>query len=156
MLFRSPSLRVGELVIVEADRGKDLGKIVNDTITAAEVEAFQRQQAAQAAVQAQMYGGGGGGPTSPDSAVPPGPASAAAPPPPHGKKEINPKKIYARATAQDAQLLVAKHSDEAKALALCQSKVKQKKLPMEVIDAEYQWYVFSLFLKVTLSVMIRC
>lgn len=31
--------------------------------------------------------------------------------------------------------------DEVKALQLCQSKVRQKKLPMEVIDAEYQWCV---------------
>jgi cell fate regulator YaaT (PSP1 superfamily) len=31
--------------------------------------------------------------------------------------------------------------DEVKALHLCQTKVRQKKLPMEVIDAEYQWYV---------------
>ena len=29
--------------------------------------------------------------------------------------------------------------DEQKALQLCQSKVRAKKLPMEVIDAEYQW-----------------
>jgi cell fate regulator YaaT (PSP1 superfamily) len=29
--------------------------------------------------------------------------------------------------------------DEAKALQLCQNKVRQKKLPMDVIDAEYQW-----------------
>jgi cell fate regulator YaaT (PSP1 superfamily) len=28
-----------------------------------------------------------------------------------------------------------------KALQLCQSKVRQKKLPMEVVDAEYQWCV---------------
>jgi cell fate regulator YaaT (PSP1 superfamily) len=35
--------------------------------------------------------------------------------------------------------------DELKALALCQTKVRAKKLPMEVVDAEYQWYVrFSL------------
>lgn len=33
--------------------------------------------------------------------------------------------------------------DEMKALQLCQSKVKQKKLPMEVVDAEYQWFVTS-------------
>jgi cell fate regulator YaaT (PSP1 superfamily) len=37
------------------------------------------------------------------------------------------------------RLLLAKSQDEAKALQLCQSKVRQKKLPMEVIDAEYQW-----------------
>jgi cell fate regulator YaaT (PSP1 superfamily) len=37
--------------------------------------------------------------------------------------------------------LVTKMQDEVKALQLCQSKVRQKKLPMEVIDAEYQWCV---------------
>jgi cell fate regulator YaaT (PSP1 superfamily) len=36
--------------------------------------------------------------------------------------------------------LLAKMQDEQKALQLCQTKVRQKKLPMEVIDAEYQWY----------------
>jgi cell fate regulator YaaT (PSP1 superfamily) len=40
-----------------------------------------------------------------------------------------------------ARLLAAKAHDELKALQLCQSKVKAKKLPMEVIDAEYQWYI---------------
>ena len=37
------------------------------------------------------------------------------------------------------RLLVSKIQDEVKALQLCQSKVRAKKLPMEVIDAEYQW-----------------
>ncbi|PPQ95769.1 hypothetical protein CVT26_015856 [Gymnopilus dilepis] len=37
------------------------------------------------------------------------------------------------------RLLATKQEDEAKALALCQTKVRAKKLPMEVIDAEYQW-----------------
>lgn len=32
-----------------------------------------------------------------------------------------------------------KMQDEAKALELCRSKVRQRKLPMEVVDAEYQW-----------------
>jgi cell fate regulator YaaT (PSP1 superfamily) len=36
---------------------------------------------------------------------------------------------------------LAKIQDEVKALQLCQTKVRQKKLPMEVIDAEYQWWV---------------
>ena len=40
-----------------------------------------------------------------------------------------------------ARLLVSKIQDEVKALQLCQSKVRAKKLPMEVIDAEYQWWV---------------
>ena len=36
-------------------------------------------------------------------------------------------------------MLAAKTQDEVKALQLCQSKVRAKKLPMEVVDAEYQW-----------------
>lgn len=35
--------------------------------------------------------------------------------------------------------------DEMKALQLCQSKVRAKKLPMEVVDAEYQWYVVTTY-----------
>lgn len=56
-------------------------------------------------------------------------------------------------------LLVTKLQDELKALQLCQSKVRAKKLPMEVIDAEYQWYVlnwsssvFSFFMLTVFSV----
>ncbi|KAH7908780.1 PSP1 C-terminal conserved region-domain-containing protein [Hygrophoropsis aurantiaca] len=118
----SLDVRVGDLVIVEADRGKDLGKVVNDSITLKEVEAFQREQK-------ERIGFGDGGPMSPG-----GPQSA-----PSAKKEINPKMIYGKAQPQDTQHLIAKMQDEVKALQLCQSKVRQKKLPMEVIDAEYQW-----------------
>ncbi|KAJ6514684.1 PSP1-domain-containing protein [Mycena vulgaris] len=114
-------IRVGDLVIVEADRGKDLGKVVNDSITLGEVEAFWAGQA--------RFGSGQSPPTSPGGAD-------GAPP---GKKEIAPKMIYGKAGAGDAQLLVAKMQDEQKALALCQTKVRAKKLPMEVVDAEYQW-----------------
>ncbi|KAJ7159684.1 PSP1 C-terminal conserved region-domain-containing protein [Mycena filopes] len=116
------AIRVGDLVIVEADRGKDLGKVVNDSITLGEVEAFW-------AGQARFGGGGQSPPTSPGGDGGGG----------GGKKEIAPKMIYGKAGAGDAQLLVAKMQDELKALALCQTKVRAKKLPMEVVDAEYQW-----------------
>ena len=36
------NIRVGDLVIVEADWGKDLGTVVNDTITLKEVEVFEQ------------------------------------------------------------------------------------------------------------------
>jgi hypothetical protein len=79
-------IRVGDLVIVEADRGKDLGKVINDSITLAEVEAFQKQQ--------MERGAGFGG-------VPPSPGGP--PATPTTKKEINPKMIYGKATQQDVQ-----------------------------------------------------
>ena len=82
----SQDIRVGDLVIVEADRGKDLGKVINDTITIAEVEAFQKQQMAKV---------GFGQPTSPGGAS--GSSTSS------GKKEINPKMIYGKAQPQDTQ-----------------------------------------------------
>lgn len=112
-------IRVGDLVIVEADRGKDLGKVVNDTITLREVEAFQKAQASKigGGEESGSPGGGSGG----------------------SKKDIHPKKIFGKARNQDIQLLSAKHADEERALDLCRTKARQKKLPMEVIDAEFQW-----------------
>lgn len=134
-------IRVGDLVIVEADRGKDLGKIVNDTITLREVETFQKAQASK-------MGGG-------EESGSPGGSSGGT------KKDINPKKIFGKARNQDIQwvvgsvcvwgldclltrdclgrLLPSKHADEERALDLCRTKARQKKLPMEVIDAEFQW-----------------
>ena len=76
-------IRVGDLVIVEADRGKDLGKVVNDTITLREVDAFQKAQASKAGggEESGSPGGGSGG----------------------TKKDINPKKIFGKARNQDVQ-----------------------------------------------------
>lgn len=79
-------IRIGDIVIVEADRGKDLGKVVNDTITLAEVEAFQKQQAAKFG-----YGEDQGAPMSPGA---PGGS---------GKKDINPKRIFGKAQTHDMQ-----------------------------------------------------
>ncbi|KAF7290174.1 PSP1 C-terminal domain-containing protein [Mycena indigotica] len=121
----APELHVGDLVIVEADRGKDLGKVINDSITIEEVEAYWAGRGNQPQPQGQ-----GSPPTSPGGAGETGGG---------GKKEISPKMIYGKAGAGDAQLLLAKMQDELKALALCQTKVRAKKLPMEVVDAEYQW-----------------
>ena len=76
-------IRVGDLVIVEADRGKDLGKVVNDTITLREVETFQKAQASKmgGAEETGSPGGGSGG----------------------TKRDINPKKIFGKARSQDIQ-----------------------------------------------------
>lgn len=54
-------------------------------------------------------------------------------------KELQPKKIFAKASPSDTQLLITKRQDEAKALQICIQKVTQRNLPMQVIDAEYQW-----------------
>jgi cell fate regulator YaaT (PSP1 superfamily) len=45
---------------------------------------------------------------------------------------------------------MAKSQDEFKALQLCQTKVRQKKLPMDVVDAEYQWWASFFFLRASM------
>lgn len=52
--------------------------------------------------------------------------------------------------------LVTKIQDEMRALQLCQSKVRQKKLPMEVIDAEYQWWALVGSVSLYLLLTLRC
>jgi hypothetical protein len=86
----SLDVHVGDLVIVEADRGKDLGKVVNDSITIQEVEAFQRDQLARVGYAGEPLspGGSGGGSAGGSGAA---------------KKEISPKMIYGKAQRQDAQ-----------------------------------------------------
>jgi hypothetical protein len=81
-------------VIVEADRGKDLGTVVNDSITLKEVEAFQREQKERVTFGVGVGGDGGGG----GGAGPMSPGGAGS-----GKKDINPKMIYGKAQGQDAQ-----------------------------------------------------
>jgi hypothetical protein len=76
---RVHDIRAGDLVIVEADRGKDLGKVINDSITLAEVEAFQKAQAQKAMHAAALMDG---------QPV---------------KRDINPKRIYGKAQPHDTQ-----------------------------------------------------
>ncbi|CAG8657811.1 15163_t:CDS:2, partial [Acaulospora colombiana] len=102
-------VKKGDLVIVEADRGKDLGKITNDSILPHQVQMLQQQQADAMSDGHRM------------------------------NKEIHPKRIYRLAQPAEITMLVSKSQDEAKAMLVCQTKVRQKKLPMEVVDAEYQW-----------------
>jgi hypothetical protein len=102
-------VKKGDLVIVEADRGKDLGKVVNDNITPIQVQQLQMQQAEQ---MPELL---------------------------RSNKELHPKRIYRLAQPGEVAMLLTKSQDEVKALQVVQTKVRQKKLPMEVVDAEYQW-----------------
>ncbi|KAM0756221.1 PSP1-domain-containing protein [Meredithblackwellia eburnea MCA 4105] len=119
----SLSLRPGDLVIVEADRGKDIGKLLKPC-SVDEVQGFQQRLVEMALGQLANPGGG----------PPPNPAAIA-----RMTKEFTPKKIFGKAQAVDTQLLLSKAQDEVKALALIRSKVLQKNLAMEVCDAEWQW-----------------
>lgn len=109
--------KVGDLVIVEADRGEDLGKVTAE-ISVARMKSYISAQAADERDSNEIS-------TELAALL--------------RSKEIIPKRIHRLAQASDLKLLQAKSQEEALAMVRCQSRIRQKKLPMEVVDAEYQW-----------------
>jgi len=143
-LFYTPDptvpMQLGDLVIVEADRGQDLGKIKEDKITVEDVRAFNIARKQEMEINGPMSARIKGalinilqGEANAEAGANPNPAAKPV------QREIMPKRIFGKAGPADQQLLTAKLQDEAQSLALCQQRVKQKRLPMEVLDAEYQW-----------------
>ena len=118
----SLQLRVGDLVLVEADRGRDLGKLVRENVTQAQFRALKAQQARDQAVAL--------GTADVDTVHYDLDSSAA---------NMQPKLIYRHAQEQEIAMLMVKSQDEQQAMLVCQAKVRQRKLSMEVLDAEYQW-----------------
>ncbi|CDH57539.1 psp1-domain-containing protein [Lichtheimia corymbifera JMRC:FSU:9682] len=109
------TVHLHDLVIVEADRGKDLGKVAMENLEPDQVSQMhaQKQQQQQQQQQDDHHE------TEPT--------------------EVHVKRIYRQALPEEASALILKSQDEQRALAVCQQKTKQRKLPMEVVDAEYQW-----------------
>lgn len=118
------AIRKGDLVIVEADRGKDLGTVINGSITVDQVQNFLTQQAELAANAA-------GG--QPDGVHPAAMTLSRL------TRSVNPKRLFDKAGPADTSLLHAKGQDEERALTLCTTKVNQRGLPMTVVAAEMQW-----------------
>lgn len=115
--------KIGDLVIVEADRGRDLGKVLRLDVSLDEARLLkymqhQEQQAALASFD---------GLTSP-------PASSGNMPALH-----YPKPVLRFAMPNEAYQIVNKQSDEDKAKKVGSVKVESFKLDMRVVDAEYQW-----------------
>ncbi|KAI8926614.1 PSP1 C-terminal conserved region-domain-containing protein [Entophlyctis helioformis] len=103
-------LSLGDLVIVEADRGKDLGKIIENNINSPQELQLYQATHTDALIDTHI-----------------------------GNKEVQPKRIFRLSAPQEIAMLLGKSQDEAKAMGVCQVKIRQKKLPMEIVDAEYQW-----------------
>ncbi|KAI7907284.1 PSP1 C-terminal conserved region-domain-containing protein [Cokeromyces recurvatus] len=85
-------VQLNDMVIVEADRGYDLGRIIH---------------------------------ILPQKSLP--------------DHVHNLKRIFRHANSAELSTYELKRQDEEKALIICQAKIKQKNLNMEVVDAEYQW-----------------
>lgn len=121
-----------DLVIVEGDRGRDLGKISKKDISREQLETYY------ARLKKNVNYNDDPGTSSREDKHKTN----------YMLNEIYIKSIFRLAETDEITLLMAKGQDEAKALMVCQSKIKQKKLNMQVVDAEYQWYVLGILLRV--------
>lgn len=105
----SRDLKIGTYVKVEADRGEDLGIVVG-----------------KIAAEKYNFSGGRSSFQGPPSAGMSG-----------GATDL--KRIIRLATHDEVSLLSMKREEEDELLKICRSKVRQRGLPMHVVDAEYQF-----------------
>jgi len=102
-------LPVGTYVKVEADRGEDLGIVIG--------------RAKNPITRSSSFGGGMG-------EMPPTAGAGAG---------GDLKKIIRLATHDEVSLLIIKREQEEELLNVCRTKVRQRGMPMHVVDAEYQF-----------------
>jgi hypothetical protein len=155
----------GNMVIVEADRGQDLGTVQHARVTPEEAKTLlakygeeqykwlmmfsSNNQAGAVNPNAVLYGeistsatstnGNGNGNIS-------NTANLSTRPPRDVGATLKPKAIKRMAAPHEIQMLREKEGNEAKAKRACQQKVSQHHLDMEILEAEFQWYVINDFL----------
>lgn len=149
-------VKEGDLVIVEADRGHDLGTVLNvklSWIQARELKVkandehyrwlmmFSRHNQSSSPVAA----GGTGGMMAGTAMERPSPASTTGSSSfspmldsMHRDADLKPKMIKRLAQPHEIATLRDKEGNEAKAKRICQQKVNEMKLDMEILDAEFQ------------------
>ncbi|KAH0565908.1 hypothetical protein GP486_000688 [Trichoglossum hirsutum] len=155
-------VKPGDLVIVEADRGTDLGTVAHADVTWAEARDWKEYYGHEHFRWLMVFSRQPGQAGNPGSGMPPnglqsgmlatqanGPSGSAiggmGPPQPghQGMQEpnageIRPKMIKRLAQNHEIQTLRDKEGNEAKAKRVCQQKVQEHHLQMEILDAEFQ------------------
>lgn len=143
-------VKPGDLVIVEADRGTDLGTIQHANVSMAKARELKQQYAEEHYKWLMMFsrqgqngasnvvGASGGvsglnGRSAIGGMGPHGPHAA-----PDTPAEIKPKLIKRLAQNHEILTLRDKEGNEAKAKRVCQQKVAEHRLNMEILDAEFQ------------------
>ncbi|KAJ2842804.1 hypothetical protein IWW36_005775 [Coemansia brasiliensis] len=122
----------GTYVLVEADRGIDLGMIKEELLSVEAVLSFN-------SVSSLSSGHSVASAEDADDASPATTGSSGSTQPASGK-DVYVKRIFRVADqCEVADLLNNKVVDEQNALNMCQSKVQQRKLSMRVVDAEFQF-----------------
>lgn len=145
------TVKPGDLVIVEADRGTDLGTVAKDNVdwqTAKELKEHYAEEQykwlmmySQGAAAAQE--GAGAGLLASSTGLQGSAVGGMGPPSQHHAQEPNagelrPKLIKRLAQSHEVHALRDKEGQEAKAKRVCMQKVKEHGLNMEILDAEFQ------------------
>jgi hypothetical protein len=125
-------LKVKDYVIVDGDRGTDLGMVCKVNVTEQEARALTAQlQREQAAATAANQNGMNANAME---------AIAAAASGVQERDVTIPKKyIHRLAVKGEIDGLQMKMQDEAQAKQVCEMKVQQRGLQMDILDVEYQW-----------------
>ena len=146
-------VKAGDLVIVEADRGTDLGTVAQENITwalAKELKEHYVEEHYKWLMMFSRHGQNGSTPAAnPNAQSMPSNGSHTGSAGGTGlqgqsngqeipNSELKPKIIKRLAQAHEIQTLHDKEANEAKAKRVCQQKVAEHRLNMEILDAEFQ------------------
>ncbi|KAI6814305.1 hypothetical protein KC340_g16183 [Hortaea werneckii] len=142
-------IQEGDIVIVEADRGQDLGTVQHANVTPDQARLYKRKYAEEQYKWLMMFSRN----NEPSNVNPNAQLygenhargwTANAPPsmmgmPKENYNNLRPKAIKRLANSHEIRMLSEKESNEAKAKRACQQKVAHLQLQMEILDAEWQW-----------------
>lgn len=137
-------VNVGDLVIVEADRGTDLGTVQHANVSLQRARELKQQYAEEHYKWLMMFSRQGQLEASNPgvSGLSRGATGGMGPHGPHAVQEnaadIKPKLIKRLAQKHEILTLRDKEGNEAKAKRVCQQKVAEHRLNMEILDAEFQ------------------
>ncbi|TQB67576.1 hypothetical protein MPDQ_005194 [Monascus purpureus] len=143
-------VKPGDLVIVEADRGTDLGTIAHANVSLQKARELKQQYAEEHYKWLMMFSrqaqtGAFNAVNSPGAVSGLNNRSAVGGMGPHGSHgpqdsagDVKPKLIKRLAQPHEILTLRDKEGNEAKAKRVCQQKVAEHRLNMEILDAEFQ------------------
>jgi hypothetical protein len=145
------TVKPGDLVIVEADRGTDLGTVAKDNVDWQTAKEWKEHYAEEQYKWLMMYSqgasatqdGSGPGLLASSAGLQGSAIGGMGPPSQHHMQEPNagelrPKLIKRLAQNHEIHSLREKEGQEAKAKRVCMQKVKEHGLNMEILDAEFQ------------------
>lgn len=140
----------GDMVIVEADRGQDLGTVQHAKVTPDAARLLKKKYSEEQYKWLMMYSRNKEGGFNPNAQLhgesentgrlfPDAPTTMQGTIPRDNYNNLKPKAIKRLANDHEIKMLAEKEGNEAKAKRTCQQKVAHLRLQMEILDAEWQW-----------------